>query len=165
MEMPSVLSVHVGSQQCYQILKENFTWGKMYKSIKQILKTCKICQKCKHSNKTLHADMKPIIATAPRKLISVDLIGPFPRARGGMRHLFVMIDVFTKFIQVYPIKRPTARAVCNIVVNKYIEKYGNICRILSDHGTQFTSRKWKRLWNRITSKLPTHQFVIHRVIQ
>lgn len=135
--------VHVGSQQCYKILRESFTWNKMYRTIRQTLETCKVCQTCKHPNKRLHADMKPIIVNKPRELVSVDLLGPFPRAKGGMKYLFVVVDIFTKYIQVYPIRQPTARTVTNIIIQKYINEYGPIERILSDHGSQFTSNIWK----------------------
>lgn len=86
--------------------------------------------------------MKSIIAERPRELVSVDILGPFPTARLCMKYLFVTVDVFSKYIQVYPVKRPTAKACTNIIVNKYIKNFGPIEKIISDHGIQFTAHEW-----------------------
>ena len=67
-------------------------------------------------------------------------LGPLPRAS---RDLVVCTDAFSKLVSLYAIGRPTTAAVLNVVLNKYIPKYGHVKKILSDQGKQFTNRKWQ----------------------
>jgi hypothetical protein len=38
------------------------------------------------------------------------LFGPLPQSRGGVQHILVTYDVFTKFVRLYPLKKATTRA-------------------------------------------------------
>jgi hypothetical protein len=48
---------------------------------------------------------------APGELLSVDLYGPLPVGRGGMRFIFVCLDVFSKHVKLYPIRAATHESV------------------------------------------------------
>ena len=54
------------------------------------------------------------------------------------------IDAFSKYVVVYPIKKAYTAAVIRKIFGEYIPKYGRPKGILSDHGKQFTSEKWKK---------------------
>ena len=64
------------------------------------------------------------------------MVGPFKTARGGMTHLLVAVDKFTKWIEARPIKKldgPTAvRFIADIMV-----RYGVPHSIITDNGTNF----------------------------
>src|SRR4051812_19059518 len=64
------------------------------------------------------------------------MVGPFKTARGGMTHLLVAIDKFTKWIEAHPIKKldgPTAvRFMADI-----ISRYGVTNSIITDNDTNF----------------------------
>lgn len=86
--------------------------------------------------------MQIIKVDRPNQLLSIDFIGPLPKARAGMRHILVCMDAFSKYVALYPLKYATTEAVINRIFNDYIKKHGKPERIQSDHGTQFTSPKW-----------------------
>jgi transposase InsO family protein len=54
----------------------------------------------------------------------------------------VCLDVFTKFIKMYPLKSGTTKACLQKIADDYIPHVVKPETILSDHGTQYTSRKW-----------------------
>ena len=64
------------------------------------------------------------------------MVGPFKTARGGLTHLLVVVDKFTKPIKARPIKKldgPTAaRFIVDIIV-----RYGVPNNIITDNGTNF----------------------------
>jgi transposase InsO family protein len=74
---------------------------------------------------------------------AVDLYGPLPVGRFGFRYIFVCFDVFSKFVKLYSLKAATMKAYLNKVVNDYVINMTRPRCILSDHGTQFSSKKWK----------------------
>lgn len=53
------------------------------------------------------------------------------------------IDAFSKFVKLYPLRRPTTKAVLRVLRDDYYPKYGKPTRIISDRGTQFTSNEWR----------------------
>ena len=70
----------------------------------------------------------------------MDFYGPLPRSVAVVRYVLVAIDVFTKFVEFYPLKKATTLAATRCLQNKYFPSVGKPKRILVDHGTQFTSR-------------------------
>jgi hypothetical protein len=69
----------------------------------------------------------------------VDILGPFPRAIGGYRYLFVIIDKFTKWPEATPVVNITQGAVVAFL-KSIVCRFGGPNRIITDNRTQFTSR-------------------------
>ena len=64
------------------------------------------------------------------------MVGPFKTARGGLTHLLVAVDKFTKWIEAKPIKklnRPTAVTFITDITTRY----GVPHSIITDDGTNF----------------------------
>ena len=109
--------VHIGSQKIYKMLREKITGKYMKKKIKQYCKTCEICQKVKYLNKRYNAIYQPIIIDKPKDLLSVDFYGPLPTSTGGVKYLLTTIDVFSKYVHIYSIRRATT----HIAIKKIFE--------------------------------------------
>lgn len=59
--------------------------------------------------------------------------------------MLVAVDIFSKFIKLFPMKNANAKAALNRI-EKELRPMMPIKCILSDHGSQFTSKRWvKRL--------------------
>jgi hypothetical protein len=67
----------------------------------------------------------------------VDILGPFPRAVGGYRFLFVAIDKFTKWLEATPVVNITQGAAVAFL-KSIVCRFGVPSRIITDNGTQFT---------------------------
>jgi hypothetical protein len=68
----------------------------------------------------------------------VDILGPFPRAVGGYRYLFVAINKFTKWLEATSVVSITQSAVVAFL-KSIICRFGVLSRIITDNRTQFTS--------------------------
>ena len=81
------------------------------------------CRGCQHFAKQSHlpaSALKTIPITWPFAVWGLDMVGRFKMARGGMTHLLVMVDKFTKWIEVKPIKKldgKTAVAFLEDIIN------------------------------------------------
>jgi transposase InsO family protein len=69
----------------------------------------------------------------------VDILGPFPRVVVGYRYLFVAIDKFTKWPEATPVVSITHGAAVAFL-KSIVCRFGVPNRIITDNGTQFTSR-------------------------
>ena len=67
----------------------------------------------------------------------------YPRfAKGGFQYILFTIDSFRKFVRLYTLRIATTKAEILKLSSDYFPKYGKPERIICDHGTQFTSKKW-----------------------
>jgi transposase InsO family protein len=70
------------------------------------------------------------------------LVGHFKKAKRGFTHIFIVVDKFTKWIEVKPTASITAaKAVAFIKEIMYMVGVPN--NIITDNGTQFTMREFK----------------------
>lgn len=78
----------------------------------------------------------PVVAEKPNEMLAVDYYGPLPCSTGGVEYILVVLDVFSRFVTLFPLKKATAKASVNRI-REYFVKMGKPERVLSDHGTQF----------------------------
>ncbi|CAN6347075.1 unnamed protein product [Urochloa humidicola] len=65
------------------------------------------------------------------------MVGPLPVAPGGFEYLFVAIDKFTKWIEVFPIVKYSAPKAVQFLQD-IIYRFGVMNKIITDLGTTFT---------------------------
>jgi hypothetical protein len=73
------------------------------------------------------------------------LVCPFGKAKGGFTHIFVVVDKFTKWIEV---KRAASITVSKEVefIKEIMYMFGIPNNITTDNGTQFTVREFRDFW-------------------
>ena len=132
---------HAGVAKVYGMVKRYFYFPGVYRITKKNITSCDICQKAKKPNRSYSGELYPIIPTEPGALVAVDFFGPLPSSTYGATYLFVVLDVFSKYVHLYPLRKAT----CNAAIKKVLHFHETIPirKILSDHCTQFTSKNWQ----------------------
>ena len=69
-------------------------------------------------------------------------MGPFPRAPGGYRYLYVVVDKFTKWAEVAAVRTIPAGSAVKFIKG-IVSRFGVSNRIITDNGSQFTSILFK----------------------
>ena len=69
------------------------------------------------------------------------MVGPHKKALGGFTHLLVAVDKFTKWIDVKPITNIRSKKVVKFFLD-IIYRFGVPNCIITDHGTNFTDKKF-----------------------
>ena len=82
---------------------------------------------------------------APLDRVGIDLLGPLPLTPRGNRHLLVIQDYFTKWVEVYPVADTTAETCADKLVNEFISRFGTPLSIHSDQGRNFESDLFQEL--------------------
>jgi hypothetical protein len=70
------------------------------------------------------------------------LVGLFKKAKGGITHIFVVVDKFTKWIEVKLAASITAAKAVEFI-KEIMHNFGVPNNIISKNGTQFTVREYK----------------------
>src|SRR4051812_34494957 len=85
--------------------RHGFYWPTALRNAEDLVKKCNGCQRYAKQTHLPASELKTIPITWPFAVWCLDMVGPFKPARGGMTHILVMIDKFTKWIEVKPIKK------------------------------------------------------------
>lgn len=107
--------------------------------IKTYVRSCHICQIAKPKASKFSAPWKSVLPTGRGEVLAVDILGPFVRSIYGYTCILVTVDVITKFVKLYGLRRSTATA-CISKVKSYVKMYGKPRKLLSDNGPQFQAR-------------------------
>jgi hypothetical protein len=100
------------------------------------VKQCNGCQRFSKHRNTPAAALKTIPLTWPFVVWGLDMVGPFKTAPGGLTHLLVAVDKFTKWIEAKPIKKFDGSSTIKFF-NEIITGYGVPHSIITDNGTNF----------------------------
>jgi hypothetical protein len=76
----------------------------------------------------------------------LDLLGPFKKAPGGLTHILVAIDKFTKWIEARPLAKMGSRQTV-VFIQDIIFCFGVPNSIIADNDTQFTGEKFMDLYD------------------
>lgn len=134
---------HAGSYKMHKYVFQIFYWKYQRRDIKSFLRHCDTCQRTKCLNYKTEGAFLNVRTNKPNELIAVDFYGPLPGSVAGVKYIFVVLDIFSKLVTLYPIKKANKRICLDKLRSHYFIKVGKPCRVLSDHGTQFTSPFWK----------------------
>jgi len=69
-------------------------------------------------------------------------MGPLPKGQFGAKYILAIIDIFSKYIKLYALRRATTENILKKMTKDYIPKYGPVKQLLTDNGTQFNNTKW-----------------------
>jgi transposase InsO family protein len=70
------------------------------------------------------------------------LVGPFKKAKGVFTDIFVVVDKFTKWIEVKPVASITVAKAVEFI-KEIMYRFGVPNNIITDNRTQFTAREFK----------------------
>jgi hypothetical protein len=116
--------------------RHGFYWPTALRDADLLVKHCNGCQRFSKHRHTPTAALKTIPLTWPFAVWGLNMVGPFKTAPGGLTHLLVAVDEFTKWIEAKPMKKLDSSSTIKFF-NKIIVRYGVPHIIITDNGTNF----------------------------
>lgn len=142
-------AMHPGYEKNIQRLKCKYYWPGMAVDCKKHIRSCITCKECKPSTvATAPAMGKQKLTTKPFQILALDFIQSLPRSKQGKCHLLVMMDLFSKWILLAPLRKIEAREVCRIVEDSWMRRFGTPEVIITDNATTFVGKEFQALLNR-----------------
>ena len=147
-------SLHHGSGKMRHLIKDRYWWPKYYKEIRDFAALCSSCQHSKRGRVRgkKQSKLKLFPANKPFQHVSTDIVGPLPITKNGYRYIVTMIDKFSRYCMLIPVKNIKAMTVLK-ALEHWITIFGPPEAILSDNGTQFTSALYKSYDNHNGTKI------------
>ena len=135
----TVTSGHLGVEKTMHRIMPKFYWYKQIREIKDYVQSCERCQQNKSPHKYNVAPLEPLRPSRPNELITTDIMGKLPKSVSGSHYLLVVIDHFTKWVELFPMVRITAADVASKLMLVFY-RHGIPDTILSDQGSNYQSQ-------------------------
>ncbi|GBG93035.1 hypothetical protein CBR_g58303 [Chara braunii] len=132
---------HFGYKKTSVNLVQRFWWPRMLDDAKKYVETCQVCQRDKPRTQAPFGLLKPLpIPAGPGQSVSMDFMDTLVTSRSGKRHIFVIIDRFTKYARLTAMPE-TARTehVIKLFMDNWVRDFGLPKSIVSDRDVCFTS--------------------------
>jgi transposase InsO family protein len=126
-----------------KVFRHGFYWPTAHADAEDIVRKCEGCQRFAKQTHLPASALKTIPITWPFAVWCLDMVGDFKPARGNMTHMLVMVDKFTKWIEVKPIRKVDGRSAVTFL-KEIILRYGYPHSIISDNGTNFAVGEFAR---------------------
>ena len=129
------MSSHGGIGKTLEKLRRNFYWPSMAKDVRNFILKCDLCRQT-----VLRPPMgAQSRSDRPFQRLYMDFLGPYPRSKTGHIGIFVVLDHFSKFPFLYPLKKFCTSAIIYYLETFIFHAYGVPETIVSDNGSQFKS--------------------------
>ncbi|GKV11060.1 hypothetical protein SLEP1_g22346 [Rubroshorea leprosula] len=103
---------HIGARTlAHKVLKQLYYWPNMYKDATYFVQRYSKCQFFAHLTHQPAEELTNLVAPKPFAQWGLDLLDPFVKGVGGVTHLIVCVDYFTKWVEVRPLSSLTSRKV------------------------------------------------------
>jgi len=114
-------------------------WPQMREHVKKFIKTCPSCQKMSRLRTPIKTLGFTTASMTPMTRVSIDTIGPLPVDEDGNEYIIVIIDSFTRWVELYACSGADAQEAVKALLS-YIKTFGQPSQLLSDNGTQFANQ-------------------------
>ncbi|RMB93250.1 hypothetical protein DUI87_30372 [Hirundo rustica rustica] len=148
------LQTHWGTQALAEQFLKFFGCKGIYELAKQEVQGCMMCQKINKSRTRQVSQGGRPLAYRPFGRIQVDFT-ELPKI-GRHRHLLVLVDQLTRWVEAFPSPWATAQVVAKKLLEEIIPRYGFPDSIDSDQGTHFNSKIIKHLANALGIRWEYH---------
>lgn len=134
---------HFGFDKTYETIKNNYWFAKMRRFIKKYVLSCLECAHAKVPSGKKAGKLHPIEKIdCPFHTLHIDHLGPFVRSKRNNMYLLLIIDAYTKFVIIVPVK--STKSVHSIkAIKNYFHTFSVPKRVVSDRGTSFTAKSFQ----------------------
>jgi hypothetical protein len=148
---------HHGVDRTVQLLTErDCKMEGLRNKVNHFVRNCPLCQRMSELKVPILAHRFVSSTFEPMQRLAIDAIGPLPPSDEGYKYILVIIDCFTRWIELFPMKDVSAIAAADSIV-QFAGRYGFAKQLVSDRGSQFVNSIISELMQLLTTE---HSFSI-----
>ena len=138
---------HLGMTKTLEKIKERYYWPGYQQDTEKWIRECDECQRRNPPPQKPRAPLGTLSAKRPFEKITWDIMGPLPTSARGNVYILMVTDVFTKWVEAFPLRDTVATNLARILVDEIICRYGVPDSIHSDQGSNFGSEVMQATFN------------------
>jgi ribonuclease HI/dsDNA-binding SOS-regulon protein len=130
-----------------------FYWLTAIEDVKDIVRKCEACQRFASRPHAPVAELQPIPLSWPFAQRGLDMVGKLHKSwPGGHVYMLVAVDKFTKWVEAALVTTQDSTAAINFI-KSIVFRFGVPHSIITDNGTNFTSKEFKNYCEGLRIKL------------
>ena len=130
---------HQGVSKCFRQIRSICFWPGMHAEIAEYIGKCHTCLTYKNQAKK-RRPKENIICTERWRMVHMDIVGKLPATSRGNEYILTMIDRFTRWPHLIPMRKIDAEHVAQQFVYKWVPNHGIPECVITDQGPQFESK-------------------------
>lgn len=134
---------HPGGTQTTTNVQKHFHWKGATRDIRDFVRRCELCNHVKSRRGDGVQQQQPRYPTTTMDTVALDVMGPYPRSKGGKRFIIVVTDLYTRWVEAYAVASARTSVIAQLLDKEFFPRWGYPRVLLSDNGSQFTGRKWR----------------------
>jgi hypothetical protein len=151
----SAYSIHLGGNKMYLSHKATYWWYKIKRDVAEYVALYDTCQRTETEHQRPAGLLQSLqVLKWKWEEIAMDFIMGLPRTQSGYDSIWVIVDRLTKVFYLIPIKTTYfGLQLAELYMSRIVCLHGVPKKIVSDRGTQFTSKFWERLHETLDTQL------------
>ena len=129
---------HLGTNKTFNLIRENYDWQGLADDVKKIISEYQVCAERKVIA-TKKTENIQVSASQPFEKIMIDIFGPVVRSRYGHRFALGIVDVYSRFPMIIPLRSTESKTIVNAILSRWVSLFGCPDIILSDGGPNINS--------------------------
>ena len=137
--------VEMTLKKVHQKYKDKGRWAQQREHVKSFIRHCPCCQVMSQIRTPILTAKYTMTTYTAMERIYIDSIGPLKEDSKGNRHIVVIIDGFTRWIELYAVPDVTAEVAAKVALLDWVGRFGVPAQIMTDNGTQYANLLWEQL--------------------
>ncbi|CAB0040445.1 unnamed protein product [Trichogramma brassicae] len=129
-------SGHLGAKKTYDRAACEYWWPGMWYDVEKFCSACEVCQRYKVPQTGSTGLMTRRVVDRPWVVVAADMM-EFPRSKNQNKYLLVFQDLFTRWIEVVPLKKATGANVLRAFEELVLFRWETPEFFLTDNGREF----------------------------
>ena len=130
---------HIGYTKMLNFMRDRYTWKGLTDDVKNHIANCIPCAERKSSGNILGVKRLSIVAERPFQKVMIDVCGPLPKSQKGYQYILGLVDVFSRYVMMIPMKETTTATIVDAIMSRWISNFGCPEEIISDGGPNLNS--------------------------
>ena len=141
-EVHEEVACHLGQFKCLEEVRRRFYWPGWRGDVKQHLRNCSSCDFKKDDVEPFREELVVQNCAEVFERVHIDICTDLMET-DGFKHVVVLQDAFSKWLEVKPVKDLRATTIIDWLKEEVFSRFGEPDMIVSDEGSQFDSREFK----------------------
>ena len=128
---------HLGVNKTLERLRQRCFWYGMSRDVQVYVTTCAECNQNKRLRANPRAPLQCYQAGNPGDRVHMDILGPFLESHRGNKYVLMMVDQFTRWLELQALGMQDAATVAQAFFESYTVRFGVPFVIHTDQGKNF----------------------------
>jgi len=130
---------HLGRAKTAAAIQSRAYWPTWSTDLDLFMRQCEPCARYHRGAPPCLAKLQSVVVGEPWERVSVGITGPHPRSSRQNQYILTLVDNFSKWAEIIPVRNHTASTVAKALMIHVFTKFGAPRQLLTGRGPEFES--------------------------